>query len=66
MKNFIPEILAVVLVVLAIVGLIHQQLTTSDVWFHFGQLRNHETIVACCIVGAVALVVGKYLGKIRL
>ena len=55
-----------VLVVLAIVGLIHQQLTTSDVWFHFGQLRNHETIVACCIVGAVALVVGKYLGKIRL
>jgi hypothetical protein len=64
--RFLPEILAVIMVVLAILGLVHQQLTTSDVWFHLGQLRNHETIIACCIVGAVALVVGKYLGKIRL
>jgi len=31
-RNFIPEILAVILVVLAVLGLIHQQLTTNDVW----------------------------------
>jgi len=65
-RNFIPEILAVILVVLAVLGLIHQQLTTNDVWFHLGQLKNHETIVSCCIVGAIALVAGKYLGRIRL
>ena len=65
MKNRLPEILAVILLILAVLGLIHQQLTSSDVWFHFRQLKNHETIVACCVVGAIALVVGKYLGRER-
>ena len=66
MKNCVPEILVVVLVILAGLSLIHQQLATSDVWFHFGQLKSRETIVACFIVGAIALVAGKYLGRVRL
>jgi hypothetical protein len=66
MRKYIIEILAVTLLGLAVFGLIHQQLTTSDVWFHFRQLGNHETIVACCIVAAIALVTGKYLGKFGL
>ena len=64
-KKRLPEILAVILLILAVLGLIHQQLTSNDVWFHFHQLKNHETIVACCIVGAIALVAGKYLGRER-
>jgi len=64
LKNRLPEVLAVVFIFLAAFGLIHQQLTSSDVWFHFGQMRNHETIVACCIVAAIALLIGKYLGRI--
>jgi hypothetical protein len=66
MKKHIIEILAVILLVLAVFGLIHQQLTTNDVWFQFQQLGNHETIVACCLVAAIALVAGKHLGRLGL
>jgi uncharacterized membrane protein len=62
-KQRIPEILAVILLVLAFLGLVHQQLVSNDVWFHYQQLKNHETIVSCFVIAAVALVAGKYLGR---
>jgi len=63
--KWLPEILAVILMILAVPGLIHQQYATNDVWFHFHRLKNHETIVSCCVVAAIALVADKYLGKLR-
>ena len=62
-KKYVTEGTAVIGFCLAIIGLIHQQIVSNDVWFHFRQMRNHETIVACCIIGALALLAGKYLGK---
>jgi hypothetical protein len=62
-KTRLPEILAVILLILAALGLIHQHVVLNDSWFSFYQLKNHETIVSCCIVAAIALITGKYLGK---
>jgi len=63
MKKYLVETLAVILLIMAVFGLIHQQLNTNDVWFNFREVANHEAIVACFVVAAVALVVGKYLGR---
>lgn len=65
MGNRSPEILAVIFIILAVLALLHQHFTTSDAWFHLRQLKNHETIIACCVVAAIALVAGKYLGRRR-
>jgi hypothetical protein len=61
--NRTPEILSVALVWLAVIVIVHQQLFTNDVWFNFGQIWHHEPIIACLLVAAVALVLGKHLGK---
>jgi len=61
--NRIPENLAFMLLCLAVFGLFHQHITTG-VWFDYRQLWCHEDFIACAIVAAIALVVGKYLGKI--
>ncbi len=65
MKSYLPEILAMVSIIIAVLGLIHQQLVSNDVWFHFHQLKNHETIISCLLALAIGLVAGKYLGKTR-
>jgi hypothetical protein len=62
--KYIIEILAVVFLCLAVLLMIHQQLTnTCDVWFHVEEIASHEVAASFCIVAAVALVIGKYLGK---
>ena len=66
MNKFVLEILAFILLCLAVFGLLHQQLTTSDSLFDLSDMMNHESLVACLVVSAIALVVGKYLGKIGL
>ena len=66
MKKFVLEILAFLLLCMAVLGLVHQQLYTCDAWFDWGEMLNHESLVACFVVAAIALVVGKYLGKIGL
>jgi len=58
-----PEILAAVLLCLAVFGLVQQQLTSNDVGFNWRQFWHHEPLIACCFVAAIALVVGKYLGR---
>jgi hypothetical protein len=64
MINRIPEILAVIFLLMAIFLTIHQQLFSNDAWFNFQQLWHHETLIACFVFAAVALVLGKYLGRL--
>jgi hypothetical protein len=66
MKKFVSEILAFLLLCVAVLGLVHQHLFTCDNWFDWSEMLNHESLIACCVVAAIALVVGKYLGKIGL
>jgi hypothetical protein len=63
MKNRAPEVLAVMLLWLALILLVHQRLFRNGVWFDFGEFWSHEALIACCIVAAIALVIGKYLGR---
>ncbi len=64
MKKYVPEILAVLSLCSAMLVLVHQQLTsTCDTWFHFQEIHSHEVLASFCVVAAVALVIGKYLGK---
>ena len=65
-NKFVLEVLTFVLLSMAALGLIHQQLTTSDPWFDFHEIVNHESVVICLIASAISLLVGKYLGKLGL
>jgi hypothetical protein len=61
--NRIPEILAGILILLAVFLVIHQQLFSVDSWFNFQQLWHHETLIASFIFMAIGLILGKYLGR---
>ena len=61
----LPEILAVVLVCLALFLAIRQQIISDDRWFNLRQMWHHETLIAAFVFGAVCLIVGKYLGKFK-
>jgi hypothetical protein len=64
MKNFVPEILAVLAICLGVLVLVYQQLTTDcPIWFHFEDLKSYEVAASFCFIAAIALVVGKYLDK---
>jgi hypothetical protein len=63
MRNRIPEILAVICIILAVAAVLHQHFTTHDYWYDFSEVKNHEAIIACLVVAAVALLVGKHLGR---
>jgi hypothetical protein len=64
MKKFIPEILAGLAVIGAVLVLVQQQLTSAcPVWFHIEELKSHEVAASFCVIAAVFLVIGKYLGK---
>ena len=42
--------------------LLHQQMTSNDVWFNWEQLfnqLNHETLILFCLAVGIALLVGK-------
>ncbi len=64
MRNHVPEILAVIALVLALVGLLHQIFTSEEAWFSWQQFWHHEPLIIVCVVAAVALVAGKYLGRL--
>ena len=61
MKNHAPEIVAGILLCLAVALLVHQQLISNDVWFNWQQFWHHEPVIACCVIAAIALLAGKYL-----
>jgi hypothetical protein len=64
MKKFIPEMLAVLALVAAVLVLVVQRIVTDcDRWFKFEDIHNYETLASFFVVGGVALVIGKYLGK---
>jgi hypothetical protein len=59
----LPEIIAAILICLAIFLAVHQQIISDDRWFNLGQMWHHETLIAAFVFGAACLIVGKYLGK---
>ena len=63
MRKRIPEILAAIALLLAIFGLVDQHFTPDDGWFSWPQFWHYEPLIACCVVAAVALMAGKYLGR---
>jgi hypothetical protein len=50
-------------VCLGVLTLVHQQLTNNDPWFDWRDFWHHEPLAACAFVAAIALMVGKYLGR---
>jgi len=63
MINRVPEILAAIFIVASCLALLHQRFFGDDVWFHLRQMKNHETIIAFLVAGAIGLLAGKYLGR---
>ena len=64
MKRYFTEIVAVVLVLLGLGLLVEQKITgTCPIFFHVEDILSHETAASLCVVAAVALVVGKFIGK---
>lgn len=64
MKKHLPEILAGLAVLLAILLMSHQRLT-HGFWFCWYGFWHHESVEACFIALAIGLLLGKYLGRRR-
>jgi hypothetical protein len=65
MKKYVPEILAVLSLCSAVLVLVLEQLTSAcPIFFHFEEIHSHEALASFLIVGGVALIIGKYLGKL--
>jgi hypothetical protein len=62
MKSHIHEIVAAVLVFIAILLPFHQRIV-HGFWFHRQGIWNHEAIEACLFVFSVGLLLGKYLTR---
>ncbi len=65
MKHHVTEILAG-LALLSAIGLTvyqHFACNDEDCWFEWFQLWHYEPFILSALVAAVALLVGKYLGK---
>jgi hypothetical protein len=64
MKKFVPEILAGLGIIAAVALLLHQYIRYScPTFFHVSELLSHEVAASFCVVAAVFLVIGKYLGR---
>ena len=64
MTRYITEILAGLFLCLVAFFVVREHFTnTCDHWFHFEDLMSNEVAASLCAVAAVALVIGKYLGK---
>ena len=61
----LPEVSAFILICMAIFLFIHQQITSDDGWFSIHQIWHHETLIVAFVFGAVCLIVGKYLGRLK-
>lgn len=59
------ETLAGIFILLAIFGLVHQKVATSDGWFNWTQFWHHESLVVLCFGVATSLIVGKYAGAFK-
>jgi hypothetical protein len=66
MRNRLPEILAAIAFVLSVAALVFQHFacTDNDAWFDWEQFWHYETFIFAGVVAAVALVAGKYLGRL--
>ena len=66
MKKYLPEILAVVLICLAVLVLVYQRVATScTIWFHVSDIMSYEVAASFCVVAAIAVVISKYLGRFK-
>ena len=64
MRKYIIEILAGLLLCLVALFVVREHVANyCDHWFHFEDLESNEVAASLCAVAAVALVIGKYLGK---
>jgi hypothetical protein len=65
MKKFVPEILALLLLGAAVAVLVRQQVVTHcPTFFHLEEIHSYEALASFLVVGGVALVIGKYLGRL--
>jgi hypothetical protein len=64
MRHYVPEILAVIALILSVSALVYQHFASKGAWWDWPQFWHYEPFIAMGIVAAVALVVGKYLGKL--
>ena len=65
MKRHVTEIIAA-LAFLSAIGLTvyqHFACDDNDCWFEWWQLWHYEPFIMSAVVAAIALIVGKYLGK---
>ena len=65
MKRHVTEILAALAFLSAIALTVYQHFacTDDDCWFEWENFWHYESFIACAVVAAIALIVGKYLGK---
>ena len=59
----LPDILAIIFVLIALFLGIRQIIVTDDVVFNVRQIWHHETLIGIFGFGAICLLVGKYLGR---
>jgi len=64
MKKYLPEMLAVLVVVMAFLVLVHQHFGLGQGWFNRREAKTHEAAAMVLVSGGIGIVVGKYLGKI--
>jgi hypothetical protein len=64
MKRYLPEMLAVLLVILAFLALAHQHFGRGEGWFNYKEAKTHEAAAMVLVSGGIGIVIGKYLGKI--
>ena len=65
MLKRLPEILALLFILIAVFLTIHQEIYSDDGWFNIRQMWHHETLITVFVFGAVCFIAGKYLGRIR-
>ncbi len=65
MKHYVTEILAALAFGSAIGLTVYQHFACNDedCWFEWFQLWHYEPFILSAVVAAIALLVGKYLGK---
>ena len=61
----LPEVLVFIFILIATFLAIRQHVVSGDMWLSIRQIWTHETLIIMFIFGAVCLIAGKYLGKIK-
>ena len=64
MKNRLPEIIAGLAIIIALLLPLHQKLT-NHFWFHWSGFLHHESVAGSLVALAIGLLLGKYLSKRR-